>query len=496
MFLGQRGTRVNTSAIRAARPAAETKPRPHGVGWSFATIGHLLAMLDVTIILSTSWLASLLFHQLTETLPPNNNSLDGLAMVTACIFVFRMRDQGHYDVRRVQRSRLEISNIAKAWLFCAMILVSLIFLLKVGSSVSRGAALSFFGLGFVSLSVERSIVKAIIRYGVRSGAIGKRNLIVIGSEAEINGLRESDTLASLGVADARYFVLADAPSKDGALSSVDDAVVTTAVECARAHDLQQILIAIEWVDTGRLAAVQARLRFTPCEIKLLPDRHVREVTQFPRTTLDPSLVVEVQRAPLDHVDRVLKRAVDLLLSVLGLFALTPLLAACAVLVRLTSPGPVLFVQDRNGFNGRVFRVYKFRTMTVMENAGMVIQATRGDPRVTPLGRFLRASSIDELPQLWNVLRGEMSIVGPRPHAVSHNDAFQKLLAEYAYRHHVKPGLTGWAQVNGSRGPTPSIDHVSRRVQLDLWYISNWTLWLDFAIMFRTISSLARHRDAF
>jgi undecaprenyl-phosphate galactose phosphotransferase/putative colanic acid biosynthesis UDP-glucose lipid carrier transferase len=139
---------------------------------------------------------------------------------------------------------------------------------------------------------------------------------------------------------------------------------------------------------------------------------------------------------------------------------------------------------------------KFRTMTVQENGEVVTQATRNDPRVTRIGRLLRAASIDELPQLINVIRGEMSLVGPRPHALAHDNHFENLLQDYAFRHHVKPGMTGWAQVNGLRGATPSVDQIARRVEMDLWYINNWSLWLDVQILIKTLFEVLRKRNAF
>ena len=158
----------------------------------------------------------------------------------------------------------------------------------------------------------------------------------------------------------------------------------------------------------------------------------------------------------------------------------------AVLIKLDSRGPVLFFQTRNGFNGRAFRIVKFRSMYVLEDGNEIRQATRGDPRVTRLGWWLRRSNIDELPQLFNVLQGDMSLVGPRPHAVAHNNEFEKLVANYAFRHHVKPGITGWAQVNGYRGETPTPESIAKRVELDIWYINNWSFWTDIRILFRTL----------
>jgi undecaprenyl-phosphate galactose phosphotransferase/putative colanic acid biosynthesis UDP-glucose lipid carrier transferase len=168
----------------------------------------------------------------------------------------------------------------------------------------------------------------------------------------------------------------------------------------------------------------------------------------------------------------------------------------AIAIKLDSPGPVIFRQNRKGFNGREFVIFKFRTMTVQENGQTVLQATRGDSRITSLGRLLRSTSIDELPQLFNVLNGDMSVVGPRPHALAHDSYFEGLLSEYAFRHHVKPGITGWAQCNGARGATPSIEHISERVKLDLWYINNWSLRLDVLIMIKTAFEVLKSRNAY
>jgi undecaprenyl-phosphate galactose phosphotransferase/putative colanic acid biosynthesis UDP-glucose lipid carrier transferase len=168
----------------------------------------------------------------------------------------------------------------------------------------------------------------------------------------------------------------------------------------------------------------------------------------------------------------------------------------AILIKLDSRGPVFFLQLRNGFNNKEFWILKFRTMTVMEQGSEVKQATRNDKRVTRLGHWLRRSSIDELPQFLNVLRGEMSLVGPRPHATIHDDEYKKLISKYAFRLHLKPGITGWAQVNGLRGETATIDLMEKRVDLDLWYINNWSLWLDIKILLKTFTAVISQKEAY
>jgi undecaprenyl-phosphate galactose phosphotransferase/putative colanic acid biosynthesis UDP-glucose lipid carrier transferase len=201
--------------------------------------------------------------------------------------------------------------------------------------------------------------------------------------------------------------------------------------------------------------------------------------------------VVLKRAPLSSAERALKRTLDVFASGLGILALTPLLLITALIIKLDSKGPVFFTQTRNGFNGRSFRIFKFRTMHVLEDGPVIRQATPNDPRVTRLGRWLRRNSIDELPQLLNVLQGKMALVGPRPHAVAHNNEYGDIVANYAFRHHVKPGITGWAQVRGYRGETPTVELMAQRVELDLWYINNWSIWLDIWILTQTMFQISR-----
>jgi exopolysaccharide biosynthesis polyprenyl glycosylphosphotransferase len=195
---------------------------------------------------------------------------------------------------------------------------------------------------------------------------------------------------------------------------------------------------------------------------------------------------ELKRAPLSVAEQALKRIFDVLAAGLGIILLSPLLLTSVLLIKLDSKGPVLFTQTRNGFNGRSFRIFKFRTMSVFEDGPQIRQATRNDPRVTSVGRWLRRTSIDELPQLFNVLGGSMSLVGPRPHAVAHNTEYERIVANYAFRYHVKPGISGWAQVNGFRGETSTVNLMEKRVELDLWYVSSWSFWLDVRILWKTL----------
>jgi exopolysaccharide biosynthesis polyprenyl glycosylphosphotransferase len=238
------------------------------------------------------------------------------------------------------------------------------------------------------------------------------------------------------------------------------------------------------------------LRILPLPVTLIPAGASSELLKRPSHMIGDTACIELQRGPLSTFERTAKRILDVLCAAVGLFVLLPLLSITAVAIKLDSPGPILFRQRRCGFNGKPFQILKFRTMSVLEDGELVAQAAHSDSRVTRLGSWLRRTSIDELPQLLNVLEGSMSLVGPRPHAVAHDSHFDKVVRNYAFRHHMKPGLTGWAQVNGYRGATPTVRDIQRRVELDLWYVDHWSVGLDCVILVRTLIEVMRGRNAY
>ncbi|HHE6269788.1 TPA: undecaprenyl-phosphate glucose phosphotransferase, partial [Klebsiella pneumoniae] len=197
-------------------------------------------------------------------------------------------------------------------------------------------------------------------------------------------------------------------------------------------------------------------------------------------------VVPLFDTPLSGINMVFKRLEDIIVSSIILLFISPILVAISLAVKLSSPGPVIFRQIRYGMDGKPIKVWKFRSMTVMENDDRVIQATKNDTRVTKVGKFLRSTSLDELPQFFNVLFGQMSVVGPRPHAVSHNEQYRSLIHGYMLRHKVKPGITGLAQINGWRGETDTLEKMEKRIEYDLLYIRGWSIWLDLKIIFLTV----------
>ena len=264
----------------------------------------------------------------------------------------------------------------------------------------------------------------------------------------------------------------------------------------RAHNVDVIYIALPMASQPRILSLLESLRDTTSSIYFVPDIFVSDLIQARVDAVADLPVVAVCETPFYGLNGLLKRASDIVFSLVILALIAPLLVAIAIGIKRGSPGPILFKQRRYGVDGRKIVVYKFRTMTVAEDGDVVRQATRNDSRVTPFGAFLRRTSLDELPQFINVLQGRMSVVGPRPHAVAHNELYRKLIRGYMIRHKVRPGITGLAQVTGFRGETDTVEKMQGRIEQDLAYLRNWSLMLDVQIIFKTVAVVLGKHNAY
>lgn len=253
----------------------------------------------------------------------------------------------------------------------------------------------------------------------------------------------------------------------------------------KSHTVHKLYIALPMSSHPRILKLLDDLKDTTASIYFVPDIFVTDLIQGRVSDVNGIPVVSVCETPFTGMDGFIKRTADFLFSLVVLIVISPILLVIALGIKLTSPGPIIFKQRRYGLDGQQILVYKFRSMTVTEDGGTVTQATRNDQRITPLGAFLRKTSLDELPQFINVLQGRMSVVGPRPHAVAHNEEYRKLIKGYMVRHKVKPGITGWAQVNGFRGETDTLEKMEQRVHYDLEYLRNWSPRLDMLIVAKT-----------
>jgi Undecaprenyl-phosphate glucose phosphotransferase len=481
--LREKGTRIDGSSIEP--PAT----------FSGDAIPYFLSTADAFIILFSSLLGGI-GYQLSAGYPiPDVLPYCAVGLLASFIHILRMSGGGYYDFPDCAKPRVEIGEILFCWFTTGLLLAFFAFLLKVGVDYSRGAFVAFYFLAPVGLLGVRKLTKFSLAAAISRKAIGRRDFVLIGEFNEMAALGPHDLLAFFGASEITRFTLSQ--DHDPLVrSSTDIRVINSVANFVRRHNCREILLALPWGDAGRMEFVRDQIRTLPVAARLLPDMRVRSLTNYTSSARQRVFAIEIQRAPLSAAERFVKRAVDIGVGSLALFFFLPVMALTAIAIKFDSPGPVIFRQHRKGFNGKQFAMFKFRTMRVQENGPVVAQVTRDDPRVTAIGRLLRSASIDELPQLLNVLKGDMSLIGPRPHALAHDNYFEKIVGDYAFRHHVKPGMTGWAQCNGARGATPSVEHISERIKLDLWYINNWSLWLDTQILIKTFFEVLRKRNAY
>lgn len=393
------------------------------------------------------------------------------------------------DVSAVVRHR-----IFGEWLMVSAVLLFLAFSFKVTDTFSRKVILTWFAVTPFTVIASQMALRRFAAFSALRGSIVQKHIIVGANEC---GRRLAQRLqanphlgAFKGFFDDRIGErLANLPDEQ-LLGTMTDVA-----EYVRLNAVSNIYICLPIRAEERVMRLMEELRDTTASVYFVPDIFVFDLIRAQLAEIDGIPLLAVCETPFCGMNGVLKRASDIAFSTVLIILLWPAMLAIAIGVRVSSPGPIIFKQRRYGLYGERIFVYKFRTMSVCED-GNVTQATRDDPRVTAFGRFLRKTSLDELPQLFNVLVGSMSLVGPRPHAVAHNEEYRKLIDGYMLRHKVRPGITGWAQVNGFRGETESLEKMRRRVEYDLHYLRNWSLGLDIFILLRTARIVLRDKNAY
>jgi len=448
-----------------------------------ALVEPIVLTTDCLLIVGASVAAGIAYHLLVFGRCGNVEAFFGIGLLVCINFAAILAAQGQYRIRSLVNFRHQMHGVGFVWTSVFLVLLAVAFSLKVAGTFSRGATMTFFVSGGALLITWRLIVARSLAATLAAGSFAERKILLIGEKVRLHSPLVAAELLQCGCTTVARFEISERESDDIAISPETVAAVVAAT---RRDHIDAIFLAVGWHRSRSIDHILESLRVVPIPIHVLPDENAARLLSRPIVHLGNSCTIELRRPPLSTRERVLKRTIDLIFAGFGLVLLFPLMLIVAALIKLDSPGPIFFVQRRNGFSGRSFRIFKFRTMRVLEDGPSIRQATSNDPRVTPLGRWLRKTSIDELPQLVNVLSGDMSLVGPRPHAAAHNDEYEKLIDNYAFRYHVKPGISGWAQVNGYRGETRTVDLMAQRVALDLWYIDNWSIWLDVRIMARSL----------
>jgi putative colanic acid biosysnthesis UDP-glucose lipid carrier transferase len=476
----------------SARGLAERKREGRKWPIHYDSVEPFAIVADIATIAFSSVLSGILYHLQESGTPGDLSKYLGSATLVSVLFISLMKVRGRYRPTELLVLRNQIRAVCFTWITVFLLLAGVVFALKIGSELSRGTNILFATFGLTALIVHRRVMRNLLARGLEEKRFSGRNVVLITDHSKKDTASLTQALIAIGLRVKKNFLF-PAPGADPCHRQ---RVVASVIDYVRGSDVEEIVVganADRWSD---LSTIVAELRVLPFPVSFVPLGTASEIFRRPCRELGTAICVELQRGPLTSLEHAAKRSIDVLFAGVALTALLPLLAIVAVAIKLDTPGPVLFWQRRCGFNGRSFQICKFRTMLVMEDGPSITQARLADERVTPLGAWLRRTSIDELPQLFNVLEGSMSLVGPRPHALAHDNEFDKVVRNYAFRRRMKPGLTGWAQVNGCRGPTPTAESIERRVEYDLWYIDHWSLRLDFAILLRTPIEIFRGDNAY
>jgi Undecaprenyl-phosphate glucose phosphotransferase len=493
---------VAESELKAARATYSAQAENAGgvesskFRFPYAAIQSACAFSDAALIVLASLVGNWGYQSFANGAPGNVEDFLGAGLIAALLYILIAQSFGFYQIAAIFSARRDYSRIFIQWSLVALMLTLMAFLMKVGAEFSRGSIVCFAVLALDLLLISRGLTKRLVASALSDGKVQGRRAILLGTREELAALGIDELLQRFGLTEVERITFSIDKNSSFAMTEDESSSLDRSLAVARDRGVNEIVLALPWTETRKLELIRDRLRISPLPVQLLPDRRIRSLAENPLFRLRRSFSIEIQRGPLSRVERLSKRFVDIVGASLGLVVLSPLMFLTALAIKIDSPGPVLFRQRRNGFNTKQFAIFKFRTMTVMEDGAAVTQAKQFDLRVTKMGRILRRSSIDELPQLLNVLVGDMSLVGPRPHALAHDDHYGDLLSGYAFRNHVKPGITGWAQVKGYRGETARVEQMKGRVDCDLWYINNWSLALDFKIIALTCIELMRRRNAY
>ncbi len=427
-------------------------------------------------------------------------SADATAAVLLAVIAFILIGQamGLYRGWRGVPLNREVGRVFAAWTMTASSLTLLGFALRVTENFSRLAVLSWFLITPVLVSTVRVSARLALRH-YRERGENQRVVAIVGvTEIGQTLAKRIQSSPGLGMRLLGFFDdrtpdrLPDLPiAMDKLVGGFDEVVAM-----ARTGEVDTVYVALPMRAETRVNELLAALADSTASVYFVPDFYVFDLLHGRWTSLGDVPLVSIFETPFYGVDGVVKRIEDMILGSLAVLVAFPVMVVTAIAIKMTSRGPVFFKQRRYGLNGEVIEVLKFRSMTVAEDGDKVTQATRSDVRVTPVGRFIRRTSIDELPQLFHVVTGSMSLVGPRPHAVAHNEEFRTQIRRYMLRHKVKPGLTGWAQVNGWRGPTDTLEKMQKRIEHDLEYIRRWGLFFDLWIVFLTVFGRKVRQNAF
>jgi Undecaprenyl-phosphate glucose phosphotransferase len=475
---------ISALAPAAVRPRVATRIHDR-LALPFHFVEPAVFAIDFVLLICASVAAGVGYHWIFLGYVPPISPYLAIGALAALNVTTTLAAIGAYKFQTLINLKRQTLDVTLVCVGALLALLAIAFSLKILETMSRGASFGFFIITLLFLLLWRGVLARLLTSALANGTFAKRKTMLVADRTLVAGSQALSEIRRYGYTPKVVFEIDPEEYTTGDISATLPEQLSLAIRTAREESVENILLLIRWEHSYCIESVLVALSVLPVPVYLIPDHSIiRYLSRI--HSIGPVWTAELKRAPLTKFEQLLKRTIDLIGAAVGLVALAPMLILIAVLIKLDSNGPILFTQCRSGFNGRIFRIFKFRTMTVLEDGPVIRQATRDDPRFTRLGRWLRRMNIDELPQLFNVLRGEMSLVGPRPHAAAHDCEYERQIAAYAFRYQLKPGITGWAQVHGYRGETRTLDLMSRRIEHDLWYIKNWSIWLDLKILLGTL----------
>ncbi|MGD9671516.1 MAG: undecaprenyl-phosphate glucose phosphotransferase [Hyphomicrobiaceae bacterium] len=445
-------------------------------------------------ILTTSVLSGTAYHFVVYDNVGAIETYVAIGALTALLYTLPFIFRDEYGIDRFLECPRATRRIFVIWNYVFLCLALFGFLTKTTGVFSRGWMILFYAAGLVAVIAVDAFIDMMLKSAIARGHIVYRRLMLIGTENELARTKADIERTASNMRVVATGVLADpGPPPD---DRDHDAVLRQIVSSARACHVEDIIILLDWSQGSRIERIVEGLLVLPVGVHVGAGGVIGRFSDPRITRFGGTTTLSLTGAPIGPMQALAKRVFDIALSSAALVLAAPLFVILAILIKLDSDGPVFFRQRRRGYNHREFRIWKFRTMTTLEDGDRVTQASRSDTRVTRVGQWLRKLNLDELPQLINVLLGEMSLVGPRPHAVAHDIHYETRILDYPRRLNVKPGITGWAQVHGLRGATETEEAMRRRVEYDIHYIENWSLVLDLYILALTLLSPRAYRNAF
>jgi len=465
---------------------------------SRGTFSIAIFFIDVAVILAMSFTTGILYYLAVYGDAGDMTSYMQVGVVAASIFAVSNVFRSEYRLPNFFAFKPHGRRTIQLWNVTLICLLMLGFMAQTTVEYSRGWIVVFYLATLAALIVLRFAIVRVTALARAAGLISAQRVCLIGTGAHIGAFVQHYEPWTLGlnIVGCRFLTPVPLTATAETRSAVLDRDLAEAAANVRTLEPDAIYLLLPWSATDIIERCAATFLTLPVEIHLGPEQILHKFDEVELAKIGPLASLQLTRLPLSRAEVVQKRIFDLVCSAFGLIALTPLFLIVAILIKLDSPGPVFFVQRRYGFNQKPFSIIKFRTMRALDDGAVVPQATRDDPRFTRIGSWLRRWNIDEVPQLFNVLTGDMSLVGPRPHALSHDHEFERRISFYARRHNVKPGITGWAQIHGFRGEIDNEQKLRKRVEYDLFYIDNWSLWLDLKIIARTVLSPTAYRNAY